>query len=154
MKEWILVNQINLWWLSLISFAMFIGTLFLLPILVARIPEDYFVCKKRHTIRWKKYHPFVRLLIITGKNLLGIIFILSGIAMLFLPGQGIITILIGITLTNFPGKFKLERWIIKQPTVIRTVNWLRAKANRPALQIVQDSFHKPKKCTLTTEVPE
>lgn len=147
MKEWIFVHQITLWWLSLTSFAMFIGTLFLLPILIARIPEDYFVCKKRHPIRWKKYHPFIRLLIITGKNLLGIIFILSGIAMLFLPGQGIITILIGITLTNFPGKFKLERWIIKQPIVSRAINWLRIKAHRPALQIAEN-IHQNQKNTI------
>jgi len=55
--------------------------------------------------------------------------------MLLLPGQGLITILIGIMMLNFPGKLAMERRIVQQPTVLRAINWIRAKAARPVLQI-------------------
>jgi drug/metabolite transporter (DMT)-like permease len=69
------------------------------------------------------------------KNLLGIIFILAGVAMLILPGQGILTILLGIMLMNFPGKHTLERRIVQQPAVLRAINWMRTKANHPELKL-------------------
>jgi len=55
--------------------------------------------------------------------------------MLLLPGQGFITILIGIMLLNFPGKLSLELRIVQQPPVFRAINWMRARANQPSLQI-------------------
>jgi len=55
--------------------------------------------------------------------------------MLLLPGQGIITILIGIMMLNFPGKFTLEQRIVQQPNVLRAVNWMRTKADRPVLEV-------------------
>jgi hypothetical protein len=58
--------------------------------------------------------------------------------MLFLPGQGVITMLIGVMLLNFPGKFALERAIVRRRPVHRTINWMRAKANRRPLQIPSD----------------
>ena len=58
---------------------------------------------------------------------------LAGIAMLALPGQGILTILVGITLLNFPGKRRLELRIVRQRRVLRAINWMRAKAKRPPL---------------------
>ena len=55
--------------------------------------------------------------------------------MLLLPGQGFITILIGIMMLNFPGKFALQIRIVQQPTVLRAINWMRMKADRPALKV-------------------
>ena len=50
--------------------------------------------------------------------------------MLILPGQGILTILIGLFLMNFPGKFKLERKLIAMPKVLKSLNWIRTKAGK------------------------
>jgi len=72
-------------------------------------------------------------MLIMIKNLLGAIIVLAGIAMLVLPGQGIITILLGIFFMNFPGKYKLELWIIKRPAILKSINWIRAKANHSPL---------------------
>jgi len=58
---------------------------------------------------------------------------LAGIAMLVLPGQGILAILGGIELMDFPGKYRLERWIVSRPAVLRSVNWLRRRMGRPPL---------------------
>ena len=59
--------------------------------------------------------------------------IVAGVAMLFIPGQGVLTILIGIMLMNFPGKHALERWLIRRRPIFRSVNWMRAKSGRPPL---------------------
>ena len=72
-------------------------------------------------------------MLLIGKNALGYIFIVAGIVMLALPGQGILAILIGIMLLNFPGKFRLERWIITRRPVIRSINWLRRRAKHAPL---------------------
>ena len=59
-------------------------------------------------------------------------FLLAGIAMLFLPGQGVLTILLGISLMDFPGKRRLEARIVGQRLVFETVNSLRARFGKPA----------------------
>ena len=55
--------------------------------------------------------------------------------MLFLPGQGLFTIFIGLLLSNYPGKYYLERKLIAMPKIYKTVNWLRKKSNQPPLKI-------------------
>jgi hypothetical protein len=52
-----------------------------------------------------------------------------------LPGQGVITILIGVMMVDFPGKFLLERRIVQYPSVLRAINWMRTKAHRRPLQV-------------------
>ena len=61
--------------------------------------------------------------------------LLAGIAMLVLPGQGLLTILIGLTLLNFPGKYTAERRLAGRPRIARTLNRIRAAARRPPLAI-------------------
>jgi hypothetical protein len=53
--------------------------------------------------------------------------------MLLLPGQGLLTILIGITFTNFPGKYKLEQALARKHSILRAMNWIRRKAKHPPL---------------------
>jgi len=69
------------------------------------------------------------------KNLIGVVFLLGGIAMLLLPGQGVLTMLIGVSLMDLPGKRKLERKLIGQPAVLRTINRFRGKFGRPPLVV-------------------
>ena len=133
--EWIRIHEIGFWWIGILSMATFVGTLIVIPILVVRIPEDYFKLEKQDPDHYHGKHPVTRLIGLVVKNIIGIIFVLAGLAMLLLPGQGLVTILIGITLMNFPRKYALERHIVQQPTVLRAINWMRAKANRPTLQV-------------------
>jgi hypothetical protein len=66
---------------------------------------------------------------------LGAVFLLAGLAMLFTPGQGLLTILMGIMLLNFPGKQRLELAIVRRPAVLKSINWVRGRAGRPPLQL-------------------
>jgi hypothetical protein len=68
----------------------------------------------------------------------GLVFLLAGFAMLFLPGQGILTMLIGISLMDFPGKRMLERKLVGRPAVLKTINMMRAKFDRPPLTVAED----------------
>ena len=73
--------------------------------------------------------------VVLVKNAIGIVLILVGFAMLILPGQGLLTILFGIALTNFPGKFRLERRIVNIPSVRGALDRIRSAAGRPPLRL-------------------
>ena len=124
-----------LWWLALGSALTFIGTLVLVPILVIRIPQDYFVSRKRSTSGWRLLHPVPGLALLVAKNVCGLILILAGVAMLVLPGQGMLTIVLGIMLLNFPGKYRLERRVARMRPVARSINWMRNRAGHPPLKV-------------------
>jgi len=135
MGLWIENHEILLGWLTLASAAVFIGTLAAVPWLVARIPSDYFSHHRRHRTPWADAHPAFRLALIAAKNLLGVLVILAGLAMLVLPGQGLLTLLLGIMLLDFPGKYKMERRIVSWGPVLRTINRLRRRAGRKPLEM-------------------
>jgi hypothetical protein len=119
--------------LAMASVLMLVASALVLPWLLARLPEDYFVDPARHTSRLHRQHPAVYLAIRIAKNLLGWILVLAGIAMLVLPGQGLLTILMGMILSDFPGKFTLERYIACRAGVLKGINWLRRRAGRGPL---------------------
>ena len=135
MIDWIRAQNMVLWWLALGSALTFIGTLVLVPILVTRIPEDYFVSNKRSRSHWRSMHPVPGLALLVAKNVCGAILVLAGLAMLVLPGQGILTIVLGIMLLNFPGKYRLERRLARLRPVARSINWIRHRAGHPPLKV-------------------
>lgn len=130
---WLQTYQPLLWWLGAMSLVTFFGTLIVIPLLIVRIPADYFLRDKHQARDGHRQHPVARWFGFILKNVLGILFVLVGVAMLVLPGQGILTILIGLMMMNFPGKHALEQRLVQQPTVLGALNWIRAKANQPAL---------------------
>ncbi|MCB1668684.1 MAG: hypothetical protein R3E73_12860 [Porticoccaceae bacterium] len=135
MLGWASEHHTLLTWLGVVSFFVFVFSLASLPWLVSRIPEDYFSHQERTPTRWKKQHPVIRLLLLIGKNLLGVVLLCGGILMLVLPGQGLLTILMGVLLLDYPGKYTLERKVVSQPGILKSLNWLRAKAKHPPLII-------------------
>ena len=113
--------------------------IFLLSILgiswfVANIPDDYFLDSKRRSTKWHEQKPILRLVVIFGKNMIGLLLIIGGLLMLVLPGQGLLTMVTGLLLINYPGKYRLERKLVSKPSIFRTLNWIRIKANKPPLK--------------------
>ncbi len=133
MFEWLSDNQYLLLGLTALSLLMFIGTLALVPLLVIRMPATYFAHRHREERVVARRHPLVRLVLESVKTLLGLILLVAGLLMLVLPGQGVLTILMGLMLLNFPGKFRLERWLVSRPAVYHAINWLRRRAGRHPL---------------------
>lgn len=119
--------------ISGVSLVSFFSSLILIPWLIIRLPRDYFTDAYRHKSKLKTIHPLVYFLIRAGKNALGLALIVAGLAMLILPGQGVLTILIGIGLVDFPGKYGFERRLVSRPRVWRSLNWIRSKAAKEPL---------------------
>ena len=101
---------------------------------IAQIPEDYFLRSKRQPSKWREQKPILRFVVMFGKNLIGLSLIIGGLLMLVLPGQGLLTIVTGLLLVNYPGKYKLEQKLSSMPSIFRALNWIRVKAKKPLLQ--------------------
>ncbi|NIV30742.1 MAG: hypothetical protein GWN58_14950, partial [Anaerolineae bacterium] len=86
-------------------------------------------------------HPVMGLVVLVLKNLLGLVLLVAGVAMLVLPGQGLLTIVIALTLLNFPGKYHLERWVVSRPPVYRAINWIRRRRGVAELEAVSITEH-------------
>jgi len=122
-------------WLTGVSVVAFVLSLIIFPLIIARLPADYFIRpSKRPSHRSLQYYSFKLL-----KNLLGLIFVIIGVIMLFIPGQGILTLILGISLTDFPGKAQLQERIIRMPRVARSLNWLRHRAKRPPFTLPEST---------------
>jgi hypothetical protein len=74
---------------------------------------------------------------IVGKNLAGIVMFLIGFVMALpgIPGQGVLTMIIAVTLIDFPGKRNLERRLVGRPWVLKALNNVRRRFNRPPLDL-------------------
>ncbi|MFV0276317.1 MAG: PGPGW domain-containing protein [Parahaliea sp.] len=118
-------------WLSLLSL---VAAILILPWAVTRLPADYFV--REHRSRWRDATPYpvLNIALVALKNLLGLLLALLGLIQLFTPGQGLLTLLLGLALMNFPGKFALERRIVLSKGVLQGINWLRARQGHPPLE--------------------
>ena len=137
------INALFLWFAAHPSVLVGLGVssifIFILSLLgvswfIAQIPEDYFLTTKRSPSGLEKKAPVLRLLLLIGKNFIGVCLIAGGLLMLVLPGQGLITIITGLLLIDYPGKFQLEQKIVSMPSVLRTLNWIRIKAKKPLLK--------------------
>jgi len=117
-----------------LSLVLLIASILALPWLVTRIPEDYFVSPEPWRASHPSRHPLVLFALLLAKNLAGAVLLLMGLLMLVLPGQGVLTILAAIVLLDFPGKRRLERWLIQQPALFRGINWLRQRSGHPPLR--------------------
>jgi hypothetical protein len=121
-------------WIAVGSILSLVVGIVSLPFLVSRIPADYFSHGQRHRLSEDARHPAIRLLLAGIKNAIGAVFVVAGLIMLVLPGQGLLTLFIGLLIMNYPGKFALERWLIRRPYVMPAVNRLRDRYGHPPLE--------------------
>jgi len=117
----------------ILSVLFWIGTLIAVPLILIWLPTDYLsvdgsvgLIRRKKTV-WR--YPYW-----IAKNVLGGLFIIAGIAMLVLPGQGILTIVLGLALVNFPGKRKVILRTFGHHRIFNGINRLRAKAGKAPLE--------------------
>ena len=132
--KWLATNSSILIGIGGLSLLILIFSIIGLGWFISHIPEDYFIHEKRQAHNLNKYPYKTRVVIIVAKNIIGIVMLTSGALLLILPGQGLLTIIMGLLLIDYPGKFKLEQKIISIPSVFRGLNWFRAKSNKSYLQ--------------------
>lgn len=128
-KHWLAWLEPALPWLTAAGVALAVISLLAIPALVIIMPRDYFVAPKRpETLRGPLLWALRGL-----RNAFALVLVMAGLAMLVLPGQGLLTLLLGIMASTFPGKYRLERWLVRQPGVFSGINWMRRRAGRPPL---------------------
>jgi len=130
MRDWLpeslLAHTDLLAWLAIISVITFVISVVLIPVVISRLPANYFQAQYRNTLLANE--GIATIFIVAAKNLIGLILVIAGFLMFFIPGQGILTMLIGLGLMNFPGKYKMERKLVSRPAVLKSMNWIRSKA--------------------------
>jgi hypothetical protein len=121
--------------LLVFSVVAFVATLLGVPWFFSHIPADYYARGERVSLPFvppgSPWRPVVRV----AKNVLGVILIALGILMLVLPGQGLLTLVVGLLLVDFPGKRGFEHWLISRRPIRNGINHLRERAHQPPLEV-------------------
>lgn len=141
MLDWIHDHGALLRWLTLLSVVTLLLSILLLPVVVARIPQDYFLHPEPPPDSFRDRHPVLRYAVRALKNVFGVLFLVTGFALIFLPGQGALMMFVGLLLVDFPSKRRVELWLVRKKPVRTALNWLRKKAGAPPLEVngVDDS---------------
>jgi len=118
----------------LVSALMSVGGLAAVGYLIVRLPSNYF-CHSRPRDFWTDRHPLIRWTGLVAKNLAGALAVVLGVILSLpgIPGPGVLSILIGIMLLDFPRKRELERRLVSRPAVLGAINKMRARYGRPPL---------------------
>ena len=135
--SWSSMNSDLLFLLGSLSIFILIISVFMMVLIISFLPEDYFKSENRNLISrvQNSRYPFLKLLVLITKNFFGVFLLLSGILMLVLPGQGILTIITGLVFMDYPGKYKFERKLLRQKGVINSINWIRSRLSKPSLKV-------------------
>jgi hypothetical protein len=139
MKDWLVQFYNSLSWSKVfIGVGLFLASLavstLLLAVVMVKLPQEYFSSTHKREFMTDKPWLF-RWGAVIAKNLVGVFLILLGIVLSLpgVPGQGVLTILLGLIMLDIPGKRPLEAKIISRPTVLQAINNLRARYNKPPL---------------------
>jgi hypothetical protein len=116
--------------LGLLSVLTFVGSLIAVPWLIGRLDRDFFVRHRQRVQDRRRRHPLLAAMFFVARNLAGLALLAAGIAMLVLPGQGLLTMLLGLSFMDFPGKHALLERAIACPKLQYALNWLRRKEGR------------------------
>ena len=130
--SWVQQNQALLGQLGIFSAISGILGVVGLPLLIVYLPADYLTREKSPG---RERHPILVGLGLGLKNLIGVFCIVFGILLLVLPGQGIVTILIGLALTDLPGKNEVLHKIAGHPKVGRFLNRIRERGSKPPFEL-------------------
>ena len=103
-------------------------------VVVVALPADYFVRAPDRRGFWQA-HWALRLTLTVAKNVLGVIVFIAGFVMALplVPGPGVLFMLVGLGLADFPGKRSLERRLLRERHVLSSVNKMRARFGKPPM---------------------
>jgi hypothetical protein len=113
--------------------ASFLGSVIGAAVVLCRLPVDHL---RRDLGSADLDRPrWLRVLRAIARNALGVFLVLLGVVLSLpgVPGQGLLTILIGVILLDLPGKQRFERRLMTRPAVFTAVNVIRARFGREPL---------------------
>ncbi len=121
---------------ALIFLVSFLANLGIVSLILVKLPPDHF-SKSRQTKFWAGPRPAIHAAKVIGKNIAGVLLVALGIVLSLpgVPGQGLLTVLLGIMLLDFPGRHRLEQKLLSKPSIVNTINRLRERFGKPPLQL-------------------
>jgi len=121
---------------ALIFLASFFINLGIVSFILVKLPADHF-SKSRKTKFWAGPRPAIHAAKVIGKNIGGLLLVALGIVLSLpgVPGQGLLTVLLGIMLLDFPGRHRLEQKLLSKPSIVNTINRLRERFDKLPLQL-------------------
>ena len=121
---------------ALIFLVSFFVNLGIVSLILVKLPADHF-SKSRKTKFWAGPRPAIHAAKVIGKNIAGVLLVALGIVLSLpgVPGQGLLTVLLGIMLLDFPGRHRLEQKLLSKPSIVNTINRLRGRFGKPPLQL-------------------
>jgi hypothetical protein len=125
LSSWLSHPEVN-WCVGIFSVLAVLASLVLVPRFLAKLPRGYL-----RQAQPPAHGSMARRIL---RNVLGVFLVLLGVAMLLLPGQGLLTLLVGVLLVDFPGKHGLVVRGLSRPKVLSLVNKLRARHGAPPLE--------------------
>src|SRR5262249_29426552 len=116
----------------------------LTAVILVRLPADYFLGPHAPAF-WRDRHPVLRLTGRVLKNVVGVVLVVVGgvLSLPGVPGQGGLTILIGLMCLGLPGKRRLEEGVVSRRRVLRFVKRLRARYGRVPLRVEEEEEEGP-----------
>lgn len=132
---WLQEHHLAIAAVSGLSILLLGATVLATPWIVAQLPADYF--RVERLVRGPRGP--LRLGLLVVRNTAGAAFMLLGILMMVTPGPGLVCLILGLSLCEFPGKHNLLRRLAGHPSVFATLNWLRRKSDKPAFVHPQGS---------------
>ena len=114
-----------------LTVVLLVGSAWAVRWYVLRLPPDILL---RTQPPARQRPPRMWLVALVARNVLGTVLLLAGIAMLVLPGQGLLTIAISLALLDLPFKWRVTRAILSYRPVLAGINRLRTGAQLPPLE--------------------
>lgn len=121
-----------------LSLAGMLGSILILCAALWHMPPDYFARPEPPPSRWDAARPTIRRAVRVARNVGGLVLIAAGVAMLALPGQGLLTILVGLVLVDVPGKRRAEMELARRRSVMSALNGVRRRMRRPPFEVPAD----------------
>ena len=127
--NWIVQHQSALGWVALFSSLAFLCSLVVMPFVVIHMPHDYFARQDRRDSRSNRY-ALIQVFFLIGKNVIGWLLLFAGLLMLFLPGPGLLSMLLGLVFATVPGKRRMIKKILGMAAVRTAIASMREKRNK------------------------
>ncbi len=127
LQTWLSGHALLLSILASVSATLLVVTIVAAPWAVSRLPSNYLLQRLERNSKQGIWYSLTSV----SRALLGFLVTLLGLVMLITPGPGVIMLLLGISIAEFPGKNRLLIYLATRPNVLSSLNWMRKRHGKP-----------------------
>jgi len=128
--NWLSEYRLFISLLAGVSILLIIVTVAATPWFLASLPSNYFLPKSLNT----KLEVVPGAMVLIFRNIVGFMLVILGFILMLTPGPGLVVLLVGISLAEFPGKHRLLTRIAIHPSVFKSLNWMRSRHGKPPFE--------------------